>query len=160
MRREQDDLIDFGETSPEVNALLQQGVLLYRQDRTAAQEKFSAALALDPTALPTYFCLYKIHTYRGLLEEALPVAQVGLAEAARQAGLSEDWRNWTRENVAEAAPEPARFALYTLKALAFIHLRRDERDACRSCLNQLEALGVSESIGGGVIASFAEAIDS
>ncbi len=151
-------LIDFGETRPEVNELQQQGVLLTRQNRVAADARFREALALDPSALATYFCLYKIHAYAGRLDEALKIAEAGLAEAGRQAGLPADWTRWTPENLARAAPAPARFALYTLKAIAFIRLRRGAPDETRSRLDKLAELGAIDGIGGGVVADLARAV--
>jgi hypothetical protein len=50
-------------------------------------------LEAAPTELPTYFCLYKIHTYQGHLDQALAIAERGLREAARQAGWPLDWRH-------------------------------------------------------------------
>ncbi len=152
------DLIDFGETPTQVNELLQQGVLLNRQNRTAADAKFRDALALDPSALATYFCLYKIHAYQGELGEALAIAEAGLAEAERQAGLSADWAAWTPEDLVSAPPGPARFALYTLKAIAFIQLRRGHADDTRRRLDKLAELGAIDGIGGGVVADLARAV--
>ncbi len=152
------DLIDFGDTPAPVNELLQQGVLLNRQSRAAADAKFRQALALDPSALATYFCLTKIHAYQGALDEALAIAEAGLAEAARQAGLSADWAGWTPDDLAKSSPGPARFSLYTLKAIAFIHLRRGEAEEARRRLDKLAGLGVMEGIGGGVVADLARAV--
>ena len=152
------DLIDFGQTPPEVNDLLQQGVLLSRQDRGAADAKFRAALALDPGALATYFCLYKIHAYGARLDDALAIAEAGLAQAVRQAGLPGDWTLWTPQDLALAAPVPARVALYTLKAIAFIQLRLGRPDETRSRLDRLAALGAIDGIGGGVVADLARAV--
>jgi hypothetical protein len=114
------DQVNFGDLPEAVDGLLQQGVAAYRGDYARADALFRQALAAAPHVLPTYYCLYKIHTYRGHLDEALAVARAGLQEAARQAGWSLDWRDWS---ASIAAPEgAARFALYTLKAMAFIHL--------------------------------------
>ena len=152
------DLIDFGDAPAPVNELLQQGVLLNRQSRAAADAKFRQALALDPSALATYFCLYKIHAYEGAHDEALAVAEAGLAEAERQAGLAADWAGWTPDDLANAPPGPARFALYTLKAIAFIRLRRGEADEARRRLDKLAGLGVIDGLGGGVVADLARAV--
>jgi len=152
------DLIDFGDVSAAVNDILQEGVLLYRHDRAAADARFRAALELDPAALPSYFCLYKIHTYQGRLDDALVVAQAGLAEASRQAKISLDWQTWTREAIARAPRLPAHFALYTLKAMAFIHLKRGEAEESRRCLAKLSELGEIDAVGGGVIADLARAV--
>jgi len=69
------DVINFGEVSDAVNALLQQGVIAYRRDRQRADELFRQALATAPAELPVYFCLYKIHTYQGNLDEAEAAAE-------------------------------------------------------------------------------------
>lgn len=148
--------IDFGTLPAAVNALLQQGVIAYRRDRSHADRLFRQALAADPHQLPTYFCLYKIHTYQGNLDEALAAAEAGLQEAARQAGWSTDWRNWPPQTAMPAGPE--RFALYTLKALAFIHLRRNEPAHAQSLLDQLAHLDPSGTVGWPVVAELAQGL--
>jgi hypothetical protein len=154
----QKDGIDFGDTRPEVNDLLQQGVSLARHDKAAADAKFREALALDPSTLATYFCLYKIHAYAARLDDALEIAEAGLAEAVRQAGLPRDWSCWTPKDLAQAAQAPARFALYTLKAIAFIELKRGARRETEKRLDKLAELGASEGIGGGVVADLTRAV--
>ncbi|MBI4723543.1 MAG: hypothetical protein HY765_00485, partial [Rhodomicrobium sp.] len=74
----EEDLINFGDVPEATNALLQKGVLAYRSDRPKADLLFREALAADPGQLPVYYCLYKIYTYQGRLEEALAVAGAGL----------------------------------------------------------------------------------
>ncbi len=150
------DPIDFGTLPTAINALLQQGVIAYRRDRSTAERLFRQALAADPHQLPTYFCLYKIHTYQGNLDEALAVAEAGLQEAARQAGWSLDWRDWPPQPATPAGPE--RFALYTLKALAFIHLRRDEPARAQTLLDHLAQLDPSGTVGWPVVAELAQGL--
>ena len=147
------DTINFGDLPEEIDDLLQQGVVAYRKDRAAADALFRKALAAAPQALPVYFCLYKIHTYQGNLDEALSVARRGLAEAARQAGWAADWRAWAPEPL--AADGAARFALYTLKALAFIHLRREEPAQAGEMLDALRVLDPSGAVGWPVVAELA-----
>ncbi|WP_315704641.1 MULTISPECIES: hypothetical protein [unclassified Bradyrhizobium] len=150
------DTINFGDLPDEIDALLQQGVAAYRRDHARADRLFRQALAAAPAELPTYFCLYKIHTYQGNLDEAKAVAELGLQEAARQAGWSHDWRQWTPQT---PIPDGAgRFALYTLKALAFIHLRKDERDHARQMLNALRQLDPAGAVGWPVVAALADGI--
>jgi hypothetical protein len=158
IRTIEDNLIDFGDVLPEVNEILQRGVALYRHDPVGADLAFREALALRPDALPTYLCLYKIHTYQGNLDEALAIAHAGLAEAARQAGLDPDWTNWKPGQISPDVTGPGHFALFTLKALAFIHLRRDENAQSRRCLDKLAELGAMETVGGTVIAALADGI--
>ena len=144
-----DDLVDFGEVPSDVNEILQRGVALYRTDRVGADRAFREALALDPTALATWFCLYKIHTYSGDLDAALEAAEGGAREAARQANLAPDWRDWDPEAV--SLDGPGRFALYTLKALAFIRLRRGEIDEAAEALARLARLDPGDAVGGSVV---------
>jgi tetratricopeptide (TPR) repeat protein len=135
---------------------LQRGVAAYRQDRLLADQLFREALAAAPHALPVYLCLYKIHTYQGSLDEALLMAVLGLREAARQAGWSADWRDWQPQPLRPDGPD--RFALYTLKALAFIHLRRDERAEALEILDALARLDPRGDVGWEVIAALAQGL--
>lgn len=150
MRLGGEDWIDFGQLSSSVNALLQRGVYEYRTSAARAEEWFREALLLAPNALPVYFCLYKLHTYQNHLEAALEAARLGLAEAARQAHWPEDFMSWPRP---AGSPEGAeRFALYTLKALAFIHLKRGETGPATVALNKLSVLDPEGLVGWRVIA--------
>ena len=150
------DSINFGDLPDAINSLLQQGVAAYRRDLNTADALFRQALEAAPQELPTYYCLYKIHTYQGNLDEARAVAQAGLVEAARQAGWPDDWRQWPVEpGVPDGA---ARFALYTLKALAFIHLRRDELPQSSEILDALRVLDPTGEVGWPVVAALAEGI--
>lgn len=152
------DVINFGDVSPAVNALLQQGVIAYRKDRQRADELFRQALATAPGELPVYFCLYKIHTYQGNLEMAHEAAQSGLKEAATQAGWDLDWHKWTPEVTIPgiaAQDGPGRFALYTLKALAFINLRQDRPEEAEEKLAALRILDPTGVVGWPVIEALA-----
>lgn len=150
------DGIDFGDVPPDVNALLQMGVAAYRTNRREADRIFRSALEAAPDALPIYFCLYKIHTYQGDTDEALHMAEAGLKEAARQADWDADWQNWQRDDRADDGP--GRFGLYTLKALAFIHLRRGESDdACR-ILDKLSELDPNGNVGWTVVSALADGL--
>jgi hypothetical protein len=156
--RSEPDPINFGDLPEEIDTLLQQGVAAYRRDHARADRLFRQALEAAPTELPTYFCLYKIHTYQGNLDQALAMADLGLREAARQAGWSSDWRHWQPQ---ARIPEGAgRFALYTLKALAFIHLRRNERDDAGRMLDALKRLDPTGAVGWPVVAALADGINS
>jgi hypothetical protein len=149
--------IDFGDVAGTVSDMLQEGVSLYRQDRLAGEKVFRQAMLVDETALAPYFCLYKILTYQGRLDEALTIAQAGLALAAEQAGLEPDPAHWRAGSLSESFSGPVRFALFTLKAMAFIHLKRGDGAAAREILARLDALGCLEGVGGGVIAELADA---
>ena len=151
-----DDSINFGDLPEVIDAMLQQGVAAYRHDPAKAERIFRRALEAAPAELPIYFCLYKIHTYRGNLKEAQAIAERGLREAASQAGWHADWREWQPQS---ATPQGAgRFALYTLKALAFIHLRKNEQPEARALLGRLSKLDPSGAVGWPVVAALADGI--
>lgn len=150
------DAINFGDLPEAINALLQQGVAAYRHDHARADRLFRQALAAAPRELPIYFCLYKIYTYQGNLDEAQAVAESGLKEAASQAGWHLDWREWRPQ---AGLPEGAgRFALYTLKALAFIHLRQNNPDYANQILARLKQLDPTGAVGWPVVAALAEGV--
>jgi len=146
--------INFGELPEAIDALLQQGVVAYRHDRARAEGFFRQALAAAPKELPIYFCLYKIHTYQGHLDQAQAAAESGLKEAAGQAGWALDWRQWRPQAVLPDGP--GRFALYTLKALAFIHLRQNDPQLAGQMLDALRQLDPSGAVGWPVVAALAE----
>lgn len=148
--------INFGDLPEAVNELLQDGVFAYRSDRAHADRLFRLALACDPAALPTYLCLYKIHTYQGNLADARAIAEAGLAEAARQAGWPVDWHHWPQ--LASMPDGPGRFALYTLKALAFIALRNRRPDDAANMLAALHRLDPTGAVGWPVVAALAEGV--
>jgi hypothetical protein len=152
-------VIDFGELPDAIDALLQRGVVAYRSSSTRGEAFFREALALAPRALPIYFCLYKTHTYRGDLTAALEVAEAGLGEAARQAGLSPDYRAW-RFDPLLAEQTAGRFALYTLKALAFIRLKRDERDLALELLQHLSRLDPDNPVGWSVVSDLSAGVST
>lgn len=150
-----DELVDFGELPEAVNALLQAGVLAHRRSKQNAEARFREALAVAPDALPVYFCLYKIHTYEGELEAALHAAQAGLVEATRQAGWPSSFEEWPETTLTVAAE---RFALYTLKAVAFIRLKRGETDAANAILKRLRILDPAGQVGWRVIQDLFEGV--
>ena len=152
----EEDTVGFGPLPESINALLQRGVVAYRSGREEAERLFAQALIEDPAQLPAYYCLYKIYTYQGRLDEAESAAEAGLKEAARQAGWEPDIESWS---VPEGPLEgPARFALYTLKALAFINLKKGSQEKARRYLARLSELDPDGQTGWTVIQALAEGL--
>ena len=149
------DVINFGELSPQINDLLQRGVVAYRTNREEADKLFKQALALTPTELAPYYCLYKIHTYMGSLDFAAEVASAGLREAAKQAGWPVDPGRWAQPATCEG---PARFALYTLKALSFIELRRGRKEKASEYLAILARTDPFGHVGWRVVEELADGV--
>jgi hypothetical protein len=146
-----DDVLLFGDLSPRINALLQQGIAAHRADPARARALFGSAIELDPTALPAYRCLFKLQNKLRDFDSALLTARAALGEAARQAGLDPDWRTWQPADLDPATTESQCFVLQFLKALAFIHLRRGEQAVSREALARLQRLDQEDGVGGSVI---------
>jgi len=135
-------------------------LLLHRAANAGRGEVSSllwTAQAIAPTALGIYYALYKHHAGLREFEQAERAAQRGLLEAAKQAGLAQDWRQVAPGSVPEGVDfkgsGPARFWLFTLKALAFIALRSARPDDARELLSRIAALDDQAQIGGEVIAT-------
>ncbi|WP_428422180.1 hypothetical protein [Methylibium sp.] len=115
------------------------------------------AQALAPQGLGIYYALYKHHAGRREFEQAERAARRGLLESAQQAGLAEDWRRVTPGSVPAGVDfsrtGPARFWLFTLKALAFIALRSERPAEARELLTRIAALDGQARIGDDVIAT-------
>ncbi len=106
-----------------------------------------------------YFALYKFYFYRGRLLEAERAALDGLAMAAAQGRFASDWEilrpdsaDWTQ------ATGPARFYLFSLKALAFIRLRNGRTTEATAILARLAEIDPTDQVGGSVIRSLATKI--
>jgi hypothetical protein len=81
---------------------------------------------------------------------------MALDAAARLGGFSVDWAtlnadtaDWTRHD------SPAHFYLFSLKALAFIRLRRGDQAGCEQILEKLRELDRADTVGASVIGSIA-----
>lgn len=131
--------------------------LLHRAAAAPAAEREAllwTAQALAPACLAPYYALYKHHATRREFDLAERAAWRGLHEAALQAGLPADWQ-------AVATPLPTsvvehtagRFWLFTLKALAFIHLRSARPETARALLAHLEACAPEARTGSDVTAA-------
>lgn len=148
-----------GSVAPEIKSLLQQAAAAYR-DAPSAETLLRQARALDETCLPVYFSLYKFLFYRRRLSDAEGVAREALAAAARLGAFAADWRtlrpdstDWSGVNT------PQHFFLFTLKALAFITLRRGGSAESRALLAKLAELDPNDRVGACVIASLLPTMD-
>lgn len=109
------------------------------------------AVATAPEQLPVYYLLYKLHAGRGQFDLALKAACKGLTVAAQIAALSPDWRLVQPGDADFSVPGPARFWLFTLKALAFISLRRGERGTAAALVARLSLLDPHDHLGASVV---------
>jgi hypothetical protein len=137
---------------------------LFHQAASAPPAQTEALLwtaqACAPECLATYYLLYKFHARHRDFRLAQMAAERGLLEAARQAQLPGDWRDAVAASADFAQPGPARFWLFTLKALAFIALRSGRRDDADRLLAKVAALDPQGSVGADVIAALSSSATS
>ena len=140
---ESDELFG-GEVSPSVRHLIDVA-------RNAPPDQVEAALwtaALSgPDQLPIYYLLYKMYFGRGQLDRAAQAARKGLEVAARVAALAPNWQAVQLQDANFQHPGAARYWLFTLKALAFIHLRLGDRVQAQAMLAQLHRLDPGDQLG-------------
>lgn len=132
-------------------ALLERARAAWHQP-AAATALLGEALALAPQCLALHYARYKFHSSHGQYALAEAAARTALAEAARQAGFDADWRalgpasaDWSDVR------GPAHFYLFSLKALAYLRLRRGALQDCLALLDKLRQLDPADQVGAGVI---------
>ncbi len=139
------------EVPPVIAKLLQDAATAFAQTHHAEAILWSAQ-AIDPGCLPVYFSLYKFYFYKGRLDMAERVARQALTVSARHGGFDADWRtvdilsaDWCNRC------GPPHFYLFSLKALAFICLRRTRAEESGEILDKLAEIDPEDSVGAGVI---------
>lgn len=147
-----------GPAPPDVSVLLGEAMESYA-DTGQAERLLWQAHRASPEALPVYFSLYKFYFYKGDLESAELAARMALLEAARQGAFDPDWRALRRQSADWTHHEgPAHFYLFSLKALAFIRLRRRDPSEAQDILAKLAEIDPADSVGASVIRSIAEGV--
>lgn len=145
----------FGDVPEHVDQKLQAAVAA-RENPEACEALLWEAHKLGPRVLPVFYALYKFYFNRKRLADAERAALIGMDAAAREMGVSADWRTLTPASAADWTVTGAtRFYLFTMKALAFINLRRDRADIANELLAKLAELDPADHVGYGVIALLA-----
>ena len=146
---------------PEVNRLLQMAVAASHSQKGVAEKLFKQAQQTDRGCLQTYFALYKFYFYQGRFHEAEREAVAALEQAAKQGGFPSDYRHLGREQQAYDmyASDVSLFYLYSLKALAFIKLRRQHVTEARGILSVMKSIDPEDRSGASVIMQLSEALD-
>lgn len=111
------------------------------------------AQASAPECLPVYYLLYKFHAGRRQFELAEKAARKGIDVAGRQAKLNVDWAQVQPGDGDFSSTGPARFWLFSLKALAFICLRCGRSDEARALIGHITRLDPTQGLGGEVLTS-------
>ncbi|MGQ9371330.1 hypothetical protein, partial [Azospirillum sp. A39] len=149
-----DGRMAFGDVPERVDALLQEAVAA-RHDEARCEALLWQAHQAGPRVLPVFFALYKFYFNRARYADAERVALIGLDGAAALGGWPADWRLLEAGGTDWPAPGAPRFALFTLKALAFIRLKRGLFAEANELLAKLERIDPDDHVGWRVIAGLA-----
>ncbi len=112
-----DGRMAFGDVPEHIDERLQEAVAA-RAEPARCEEILWEAHRMGPRVLPVFFALYKFYVSRQRFSDAERVALIGLEAAAWEGGFGHDWRALTPAVTDWTKPGPARFTLFTLKALA------------------------------------------
>lgn len=154
-----DGRMAFGDVPEHIDERLQAAVKA-RHDPAACEALLWEAHRLGPRVLPVFHALYKFYFNRKQLADAERVALIGLDAAAREGGFSGDWRGLTADSTDWTKEGAPRFFLFTMKALAFIALRRDRVDEALAILGKLSEIDPLDHVGYGVIAALAKGLEA
>ena len=111
------------------------------------------------TIMRENYVLYKFFFYRGYISEAENVVLNALSIASDKGDFEADWNQLTPESADWSIDDgPARVYLYSLKALAFIKLRKGQNDEAEKILDKLGELDPEDRVGSSVIRSLAEGL--
>lgn len=141
-----------GGLPPQAESHLKLAGLFYHRD-DVAERHLRAAQEIAPDHAAVLIGLYRYYFYKGRQAEALEVAQVCLAKAARDNGLSADWR-LVRAGDAKFSEIRAilpRFYLFTLKAYAYLQMRLGNLAEGEQAARKLMELDPGNKLGGRVL---------
>jgi len=154
------DSSDFGEESllshplfggglpPLAEQHLQQAGLSY-QSYDIAEDHLRQAQILAPDHFAVLIGLYRFYFYKGRMNEALGLANICLAKAAREKNFAADWRD-VRSGDADFADYEdvlARFYMFCLKGYAYLNMRLGDLAEGRVAVEKLLQLDPSDKIG-------------
>ncbi|MEL7049553.1 MAG: hypothetical protein AAFO75_11450 [Pseudomonadota bacterium] len=132
-------LPELDHINTEAAADIRRGLNNFKTHPVQAKAAFRSAMEADPTDLMTYLSLMRVYLALGQPYAALNVGHLGLAEAAKQAGLPNDWRIWS-ESLADFSQPSASCGIKLLRAVAFVQHVRKKSKAARGLLMKYEAL--------------------
>jgi len=138
-----------GDVPPQVKHLVEEARLAETPERALAL--LWTAQVCAPECPSLYYLLYKFHARHADFDQAEQAALKGLEVAAEQAHLPDDWRTVSADMADFQSPGPARFWLFTLKALAFIRMRQKDPESARFYLSKVQGLDPQGGTGAGVI---------
>ena len=137
---------------PEAEDHLWQAGLSYHLDEIA-EKHLHEAQALAPGHAAVLIGLYRFYFYKGRLAEALEIARLCIAKAARENGFAEDWRLVAAIDAPFGHYENIlpRFFLFSLKGYAYLQMRLGSLEEGREAAAKLLELDPSDKIGARVL---------
>lgn len=121
-------------------------------DRAESIRALDAARSCAPGRLEVLVALYKFHFYQGNIEQARELIEETLTLAAEQGGFSADWSVLTPDAAAWHEPRgPGLVFVHSLKAMAFLNLRENDRSGAANVLGALRRLDPDNEVGADVI---------
>lgn len=137
-----------GGLAPEAEQLVAEaGRLRDRPDEALA--RLERARAMAPGHPVPLIALYRFHFYGHRLAEARNVGEAALAVARAALGTRFDAEPPSHDAVRYDAA--VRFYLFTLKGLAYLHMRLGELDAARARLAELRRLDPNDQVGSALL---------
>lgn len=128
-------------------------------DKENSEKLLVQAFDLDPDVLDTYVVFYKFYFYHRLLSEADQWIHLALEKSASQGGFDSNWEGLT---IADAqwddAEGPERIFLYSLKAKAFIGMKRGDFSTPGTVLEKLAYLDPGDQVGWSVVLQMFERV--
>ena len=149
-------LPDAGADADTLNALLNAPLdLRHGWDRT--ERLIDDARHAMPGRLELNVAMYKLLAYSGRLEAAEALIDETLFKAAEAGGFDPDPARLKADDPRwQSATGNDRLYLYSLKAMGFVRLRRENVDGAVSVLDELARLDPLDQVGGSVVAGMAE----
>jgi len=155
----QDSVMFAMDMPPQIDAVLQEAVVFHENEPKRAEQLLQQALDLAPGRLEVYVAFYKFYFYKNRISEAEAIALKALDAAAEQGGFSADWSCLSADAMQwHPATDAQRFFLYTMKALAFINLRKGNPMLADSMLTKLAELDPKDQVGASVIRDLASGV--
>lgn len=137
-----------GGLAPEAGQLVAEASRLRdRPDEALACLERARAMAPDHPA--PLIALYRFYFYGHRLPEARNVGEAALAVARAALGTRFDAVPPSHDAVRYDAA--VRFYLFTLKGLAYLHMRLGELEAARRCLGELRRLDPDDQVGSALL---------
>lgn len=137
-----------GRLAPPVEALIAQAGAL-RDQPEKALPLLERARAMAPRHPVPLIAIYRFHFYGHALEKARAAGEDALAVA--RSALGPNFGDVVPPESATLGDAAVRFYLFTLKGLAYLHLRLGELEEAKRMLGELRRLDPQDHLGGGLL---------